>query len=908
MKKLPPKASEWLLICLCLMTFSILASGQQEPAGPAPSPKPEGFRCEDSGGGVSCASGERLPPSAQPAHPHLQFKISSFPEVAGASPGAAARGLATPGRGSAASSATSDSAPTSSAEHSAGPALSVPSDSTESSSVLSNGAAASADLAGAPIPVRGELALAVRINEQSMGDFVHLYCDPDGRWYATADMLEQARLLRPLGQPLHIKGEEFYAMDSYRDVTYRFDAMQQLLSISVPATNFQGQMFQASKRIAAPAMTSSPGLFMNHDFQITGSNTQVQVGGEEEFGFFSKLGVLTSQFLARDLVSHWAATRLQTQFFRDFPSKMATLGLGDHYSASFASWAQTVNYAGVRWASNFTTQPAFLPFALPTIAGRAAQPSTVDLYVNNIKTLQQPVDDGPFTISDIPVVSAEGNIQMVVTDMLGRQQTVSLPYISTRQLLRTRVSEYTFESGVQRRNFGLESNGYGGWFAAGTYRRGFTNTVTFGLHGEALLDSQTGGIGFDAGFLHLGVVSGGIAASHDKSGQSGGLAYAQLQHNARAFGFSLYAQAAQERFRQLGLLPSQQPTQFLGQAQVSYALGRLVTVSSGYMHQEKPTFAVNDAHGRPVPRFNTVSPSLTIRLLHGATLVVAGNYTPEFHQRASAVVSLIIPMKKQRLLMANTSYQTGGASPAVEYDQALPPGSGWGYRLRTSSTNNLENPRVDAGVSYQNDRGLYQLEASQQRGNPTSWLFDYMGSAVLLHGDALLSRQLTDGFAVVDANGAPGVKVLANNSFVARTDRRGLAIVPSLPAYNSNLISLDETSVPLDVDVDLSERTVVPMARSGLLVKFKAEPVQGALLALVAEDGKELPVGAEVSVSGDKEVYEVALHGEAFIPVLQFPADIHVHWDGVKCQATVAKPESKDPLPRIGPITCRRIP
>jgi outer membrane usher protein len=244
----------------------------------------------------------------------------------------------------------------------------------------------------------------------------------------------------------------------------------------------------------------------------------------------------------------------------------------------------------------------------------------------------------------------------------------------------------------------------------------------------------------------------------------------------------------------------------------------------------------------------------------------------------------------------------------VDYSQTLPPGTGWGYRLRTSSSDNLKKPRIDAGVSYQNDLGLYQLEASQQWGQQVNWLFNYTGSAALLHGDALLSRQLTDGFAVVDANGAPGVKVLANNSFVATTDRRGLAIVPSLPSYNRNLISLDQNSVPLDVDVDLSERIVVPMARSGLLVKFKAEPVQGALLALVAEDGKELPVGAEVSVIGDKEVYEVALHGEAFIPVLQFPADIHVHWDGVKCQATVAKPESKDPLPRIGPITCRRIP
>ena len=111
----------------------------------------------------------------------------------------------------------------------------------------------------------------------------------------------------------------------------------------------------------------------------------------------------------------------------------------------------------------------------------------------------------------------------------------------------------------------------------------------------------------------------------------------------------------------------------------------------------------------------------------------------------------------------------------------------------------------------------------------------------------------------------------------------------------------------LDVDADLSEKIVVPMARSGLLVKFKAEPVRGAVLALVTEEGKEVPVNAEVTVNDDQEAYEVALHGEAYIPEIQFPAAVRVHWDGVTCQATVAVPESKDPLPRIGPITCRRV-
>ena len=732
-KLLPPIASEWIVLVLWLLILPLPGRGQQAQTDSTSRQSFEGDRCKNSGGEMACSREDKPSSSASAEQRPRPLTVSPSPEIPEA------------------------------------PAVQP---SLFAASLRERNIAPSGSATGDPMPSAGESVIAVQVNSNLLEDFGHMYRDAQERWYATADLLAEARLLKPTGQPIRVGEEEYYPLDVYSGVSYRFDAAQQLLVITIPAENIQTLNIQASGRIPAVATASDPGFFLNHDLQISGINTQVRVSGEEEFGFFSKLGVLTLQFMARDLTQRWAATRLQSLFFRDFPEKMATLGVGDNYSASFATWAETVNYAGIRWASNFTTQPAFIPYALPSIAGSAAQPSMVNLYVNNLRMLQQSVDEGPFTISDIPALSAEGNIRMVVKDLLGREQVVSMPYISTPQLLCAGLSQYTYESGVQRRNFGMESNGYGGWFAAGTYRHGFTDTFTLGLRGEALLDSQTGGIGFDKGFLRLGVISGGIAASHGKAGQSGGLTYAQVQHSGRGFGFSLYAQVAQENFRQLGLLPNQQPTNILGQAQVTQALGRWVTVAAAYMHQDKPSYAVYYAQGKPVQRFNTITPTLSIRLPHGATLTISGNYTPEFHQRASGIATLIIPLKKQRMAIASTGYQAGGTTPLVDYEQGLPPGTGWGYRLRASSTVGIENPNEDAQVSYQNDYGTYQLETSQQRGQPTNWTFNYTGGAVLLHGDALLSRSLTGGFAVVDADGARGVKVLANNNIVATTDRR----------------------------------------------------------------------------------------------------------------------------------------
>jgi len=755
--------------------------------------------------------------------------------------------------------------------------------------------------------VSGEAIVAVQVNGRPMGDFVRMYRDPDGHWYAPADLLKASRLLPPTAQPLRINGEEYFPLASYIGVTFQFDATRQLLSITMSAKDFQTLSILGSTRVPATPMVSDPGFFLNNDIQVAGSGSTVQVSGVEELGFFSKLGVLTTQYAARDLTQHWAATRLQTQFFRDFPKKMATLTIGDSVTPTFASWGNAVNFAGVRWASNFSTQPTFVPFQLPSIIGSAAQPSTVDLYVNGLRAVQQTVPEGPFSISDIPVMSAVGNIQMVVTDMLGRQQIVSLPYISAQQLLRKKVSEYSFESGVERQNFGWQSDNYGTWFASGTYRRGLTDTFTLNLHGEVLLNSQTFGAGFDYGLVHLGVLSAGLAISHDTHGHTAGLAYGQLQHVGRRFGVSSFAQAAQPNFRQLGLLLTQHPTQFVGLAQASYSPTDWVTLSAGLMHQDKPTYPVFDADNNKVEHFNTVSSSINFRVWRGAMLTFSGNYTPEFKQKASGTAILVIPLQKRRLLTASTGYQATGTSPSVDYMQQPPPGTGWGYRARISSSHDVSIPRVDAGITYQNDFGAYRLEASQQQGSPINWLFNYLGGAVLLHRDALLSRQLNDSFAVVDTNGASGLKVMANNAFIATTDWRGLAVVPILPPYVANSIALDESSVPLDLNIDLGEKTIVPWNRSGLLVKFKAQEVNSVLLALVTEDGKPLPTGAEIKVNGDSEVYEVALRGEVYIAHIAFPATVHAKWEGVSCEASVVRPESNEPLPKIGPVTCRSM-
>lgn len=60
---------------------------------------------------------------------------------------------------------------------------------------------------------------------------------------------------------------------------------------------------------------------------------------------------------------------------------MTTLVVGDSISAG-EMWGRSMYFAGVQYESKFSTQPGFLPIALPSVAGQATAPSTIDIYVN----------------------------------------------------------------------------------------------------------------------------------------------------------------------------------------------------------------------------------------------------------------------------------------------------------------------------------------------------------------------------------------------------------------------------------------------------------------------------------------------------------------------------------------------
>jgi outer membrane usher protein len=741
-----------------------------------------------------------------------------------------------------------------------------------------------------------DLVVEIHVNGQMVGEMAHVLQPEPGKFYATADSFASWRLTPPAVAACQVEGVKYFAIDSLPGATALLDPVLQVLSISVPPNLFREQRLGIAR---APALKADSGLgmFLNHDMRLSEYLAHPQMGGIVEAGFFSREGVLTTQVADANVAKTPRPIWLDSSFQSEFPDQRAAFTIGDSTSAP-AVWARQVYYTGVRWASKDSTRPDFVPLILPSFAGTAVQPSTVDIYVNDMRTMHENVDPGPFTVPNIPVIGTQGDISMVVTDALGKQQVVSRSFIASSKILPEGVNEYTYEAGTLRRNFGLTSWQYDSFMAEATQSRGISPTLTLDARAEILTTGQTMAAGVDYALAGFGVLTGGAGFSHDRTAGPGTMAYAQFTRQGRHLGLSGSAQMASNTFRQLGLLPQQLPPLIVAQAQISRTLAKTASLAFGYLNQQNRTGA----------HFSAATASSTWRIKLGIYMAAALNYTPGMGNPMSLSISLVKPLGATRTLSVSTDMSGKGASVGTDLIQQLPVGTGYGYRLHNDDS--AASKHTEADLSYQNGTGTYQAEASEGAGQ--SGLALEESAALVWMGPYLVrSRTINDSFGVVAVPNLAGVPVFANNQMVGKTSGQGLAVIPNLIPYQQNTVHLDDDGVPVEINLDLSERKVVPQSRMGILMKFAARREQGALFLLITEEKTPLPLGAMVHVAGEDTSYQVAMEGEVFIASLSFPAHLLASWnvgqDKNQCEVTVTQAPFGESLPRIGPLICTRF-
>lgn len=753
---------------------------------------------------------------------------------------------------------------------------------------------------------------AVSVNGRPRGESVLLKVD--GRLLARVSDWERWHLVLPPQQYLY-EGEAYHDLAQAPGFVARFDAGRQVAELEFSPRAFRPSTLNASPRRFVTAQPPDRfGSYLNYELFGThrvpdGGDAASNLDGLVEIGAFGPGGVATSEWLGRNLTDEEIpafsgerkVVRLETAYQQDDPQGMSTLRLGDSIGDA-GLWGRPIRFGGTLYARNFSTQPGFVAQPQPALAGETAVPSVLDIYVDGLRRQSLEVPPGPFAIENLPTVTGQGEVQVVVRDLLGREVVISDTYITGVQLLRAGLHDYSYEAGFLRERFAIDSDEYGDPFAAGTHRYGFSDQLTGEARVEVGPDAATAGLGGVLAIPGIAIVSNAFAVSHSDRG-SGALDVLTVQHLQRR-GVSLGArlQVASRDFVQLGAASRFPVPQRSFSANAGYAWRPVGRFGLGYVNRDQAA---------PEPDFEAITANFTRTIRRvSLTLLAIDRKRPSHEYSVGASLSVPFGTRESASAGHRVRRPDGGAESTQSYarlQRNLSEQEGWGYRLRVNHEEDAAgNGRTgaEAGVGVNARHGSYALEAATVEEAET-FRATVSGAVGSFAGHGFATRKLSRSFAIVEA-GASDVELRVNNRVAGRTDAEGVAVLPYLHPYQDNVVSINLSELPLDVEVHSGEFRAAPYFRSGVRVPLDVRRTRSALLTLRQADGSPVPAGAFVRLADGTEAV-VGRDGRAFLTGLKAGDNVlEVRWNGNhRCGARLTLPADAGIQPDLGLHTCQ---
>ena len=755
-----------------------------------------------------------------------------------------------------------------------------------------------------PISVRTDL-LAVRINgvEQDGEVFVHHLAD--GGIAVAVSALRGWRFSVP-ADTLVIDGTRSVRLDRVAGLRWRIDARTQVLQLEVGASAFRMSGVEVAGVAPAAAFPPIAAGFLNYDVHLQRDTPRAGVASTLaaallDFGASTAAGAGHTSVITRNSAGLPHTTRLDSTWVMDQPSALTSVQFGDTTGAT-GQWGRAVRFGGVRWSTDFSTRPGFVSFPLPALKGEASVPSVVDLYVNNQHRLQGNLPPGAFDLPDVPVVTGQGQIRMVVRDLLGREQVVVQPYYVTPQLLRPGLRDFSLEAGAIRDNYGIDSFRYGRVLLVGTDRVGVTETFTRELRAELLERQQTAGVG---GVWLLGGAATAqlaAAASRREEGGWGQLVSAAVEHQSAGWSGSISGRLASSQFAQVGQTFDARvapPRLAMGaHAATSIGSGGVAVnaiVQSDWQDGRYRALSFNYGQRLGPLGYFSVYASVTSGTTRG--YAVGAFLTQTFGRDLSVTESAF----RSRDRAADGTTPTQRSTQETIQLQAPPPsGPGFGYRVlgERAGQTRVAAEGFAQGDGFAASAGLARIRTD------TSARIGAAGAIALLGDGVYFARRIDGSFAVVEVGDYADVRVTRDNQVVTRTDERGRAFVAGLRGYESNRIGVEPGDLPLDVVIDADAVLVAPPARGGVAVRMPVTRGRSAVLRVVDSAGRPVPPGSRARADNGSRDFPVGFDGKLFLSGMGERGEYWITSPEGRCFISIEwRPDPND-LPDLGDVTC----
>lgn len=770
------------------------------------------------------------------------------------------------------------------------------------------------------VPPSTRLSAVVRINGVKRDETVMLRGE-QGDWCFTAMDLQAWGVRLPEHALQRHQGQPYYCLGGVSGYRAELDAETLTLDIALAPEVFDSTSLRAYQERPLILPQVGYGGYLNYDFlvsrtELPGSSSDPWLLGMlgEAVGY-TPWGFLQSSFVGRDLTDARLGlldegrdfNRLETFWQTDFPERMTSLTLGDALGAS-GYWGRPSRFAGVRYATNFDTRPGFVTRPQLAFSGAAEVPSVVDVFVNDSRVQSINVPGGPFEIADLPTFGNVGEARIVVTDLLGRESIITLPFLTSQRQLRAGLSSFSLEAGAARTRIGFGGDEYGDAQAVAQYRHGYTDQITAEARAEWSEDLRVAGVGGSLSAGSWGIFSPAVALSDSDAGEGAlaSLAFERPSIHDIYAGGSL--QWAEREFRQLGAARDLTPARLQLAANAGKRLGNGWNVGLGYIRQDfydRPDLAVISTSAGTVWQGWGFSASLAERQAQEDSLLLFFSLNRSFGQGIRGSSSLRL----------RDSDSGDNASLRAQLQKSLPEGPGYGWRVLAgverqdneatalAPADSRTGERFEVGGALNTDYAKWTGEVG--RANDISAVRLGMSGAVgAVERIPFASRSINRSFGVVQEPALAGLPVIVNGRKIAVLDGNGYALLPTLSPFAPNQVRVDMDQATLDVHVDQPKVEVVAGNRSGHRVAFQAQRLRSARLRLRLPNGEPVPLGADVEVLGLDQRFLVAEEGDTFIAVPSPSVSLRVRWASRTCSLTLEMPAPSERPADLGDKTC----
>lgn len=698
-------------------------------------------------------------------------------------------------------------------------------------------------------------------------------------------------------------------LDEIPALTFVYDVAAQILFITVSGAAQIPVAISAAQQKEVLAPQAGYGLVLNYrvttnlgddifgdGFQATDAFAAIDLRAYTPFGVLTNTGAAGIRNNGSGSANF---TRYNTYFTASSPSRLVTLTIGD-FTTSGLAWTRPVRLGGAQVRRDFSLRDDIVTTPLLSFSATAAVPSSIDVYVDNVRAYSGAVDAGPFKLSDVPMITRGGEAVFVMRDAAGQEQITTVPFFATQNLLRKSMLDFSISAGRPRSSFGAGNVAYAVSDAAAvSLRYGLSDKLTIGGHAEGIDDLIMAGVGIDTVLFNRAEISlaGGASTNRQSQGQ---FVFGTLRTEIAGVGVQLSTRRTFGNFEDLATVVVMGSLSENNVASVPGVLAQDALSLTLPAFTADGRLAMNLIHSRRTDRLNLIASLSYSQPLPWQAASLHGNAFMDFAGDGAAGISVgvSIPLGRTSFATASLQRDQGGQTGAVTglsrmADRA--PGS-YGYNV------NLSEQAKTLGATYQTGVGRAGV-ALRDSGSGTSASMTFEGAAILAGGGLFASNRIDDGFAVVDV-GVRDIPVSLNNAEVAITGSQGKALVSDLLSYRLNRVSINTLDLPLDASISASAINVVPARQSGVFVDFGGQPTAAALVALRDLSGQFLSPGTQVRLQHTGANFIVGYDGEVWIEGLEQQNRLLVQTGDNTCRASFTYTAQPGVQAYIEEVTC----